>query len=232
MANPYPQDLSAAIYASRNNLSFLDSVGTSQDAFEPAITTMERVAGTFITAIKNNLTTGNYQITGDIANITIDTINDNQLNIVVPIQLLVLNYGIAGVYSNAKAPVSPFSYHMGVRPPLLPFIEWQRFRKLEPRKPEGMSQEKFDSLDEDEKNQMVAYAVKEGIYKEGRKPHDIFTTELDELEKNLVEALGDRAVANVLNQLPVTIGVPAAYNAEGKIPLTGVPIPGLLTSNR
>lgn len=232
MANPYPKDLSAAISASKNNLSFIDSVGTNQDAFEPTITTMERVAGKFITAIKNNLTTGNYQVTGDIANITIDVVSDSELNIVVPIQLLVLNYGIAGVYSNSKAPQSPFSYHMGVRPPLLPFIEWQRFRKLESRKPEGMSQEKFDSLDEDEKDKMVAYAVKEGIYKEGRKPHDIFTTELDEFEQDVINELGDNAVTNILSQLPVTIGVPAAYNAEGRIPLTGEPIPGLLKSNR
>jgi len=233
MANPYPNNLSAALSASRNNnLNFLNNVGTAQAAFEPTITTMERVAGDFITKVKNNLTTGNYQVTGDIANITIDVKNDNELNIVAPIQLLVLNYGISGAFSNAKAPQSPFSYHVGVLPRLLPFIEWQRFRRLTPRKPDGMSQDKFDSLTEDEKDQMVAYAVKQGIYKEGRKPVDVFTTELPDLEQSLIDELLQQSITNVLGQLPLTIGVPPAYDAQGRIPLTGVPIPGLLTSNR
>jgi hypothetical protein len=233
MANPYPQNLSQAVSASRNNnLSFLNNVGTTQAAFEPTITTMERVAGDFITKVKNNLTTGNYQVTGDIANIVVDVIDSETLHIVVPVQLLVLNYGIAGVYSNAKAPQSPFSYHNGVLPPLLPFLEWQRFRQLTPRKPDGMSQDKFDSLTKDEKDQMVAYAVKTGIYKEGRKPVDVFTSELPDLEQELLDELTKHAISNMLGQLPLSIGVPAAYNAQGQIPLTGVPIPGLLTSNR
>ena len=233
MANPYPQNLSQAVSASRNNnLSFLNNVGTAQAAFEPTITTMERVAGDFITKVKNNLTTGNYQVTGDIANINIDVIDNETLNIVVPVQLLVLNYGIAGVYSNAKAPQSPFSYHNGILPPLLPFLEWQRFRRLTPRKPDGMSQTRFDSLTQDEKDNIVAYAVKTGIYKEGRKPVDVFTSELPDLEQSLIDELTKQSINTILGQLPLTIGVPAAYDAQGRIALTGVPIPGLLNSNR
>jgi hypothetical protein len=232
MANPYPKSLSEAIAASRNNIGTVDTVGTSQSEYTPVISTMEKVAGDFIEAIKTNLTTGNYQVTGDIANITIDVVSDTKLNIVVPVQLLVMNYGIAGVYSNAKAPKSPFSYHMGILPPLLPFLEWQKFRKLEYRRPDNMSQEVYDGLTDDEKDNLVAYAIKTSIYKEGRKPIDIFTTELNQLEENLIDALGDQTITNIFLQLPVTIGVPAAYNAEGKIPLTGVPYPGLLQSNR
>jgi len=231
MANPYPKDLGAAIRASRGKLDVLDSLGTSQEEFEAPITTMERVAGSFIVAVKNNLTTGNYQVTGDIANISIEVVNDGELNIVAPIQLLVLNYGISGVYSNAKAPKSTFSYHEGRHIPLLPILGWVKFRGLEFRKPDKMTQITADNMTQEQKDISTAYAIKSSIYKEGRKPVDIFTSELDELEAALVEALGAKAVNNLLSQLPLTIGVPAAYDAEGQIPLTGVPIPGLLNSN-
>lgn len=232
MANPYPKDLGAALKASRGKLNILDGVGTSSEEFESAITTMERVAGNFITNIKNNLTTGNYQVTGDIANITAEVVNDSELNIVAPIQLLVLNYGIAGVYSNAKAPKSTFSYHEGRHIPLLPILGWVKFRGLEFRKPDRMTQITADNMTQEQKDIATAYAIKSSIYKEGRKPVDIFTSELDELEAALIEALGDKAITNVLSQLPLTISVPAAFDAEGQIPLTGVAIPGLLNSNR
>ncbi|MCX2486598.1 hypothetical protein [Pedobacter sp. MR2016-24] len=233
MAAPYPDSLSSALRASRNtSLDFLDNLGTSQDSFEPTITTMERIAGRFIEKVKTNLTTGNYQVTGDIGNLAIEIIDDNKLHIVGSIQLLVLNYGISGAFSNAKAPQSPFSYHKGILPPILPFIAWQQFRQLEYRRPEGMSDETFANMTQDDKDKAVAYAVKNAIYRDGRKPHPIMNIELVELEEELVTELTNQSINNVLSMLPLTIGVPSAYNAEGRIPLTGVPIPGLIQSNR
>lgn len=154
----------------------LDSFGSSKMDFESVLSDVEVVIGEFIKRVKINLDEEDMIVSGKIADIGIEQYG-TELHVTANKWLIYQDAGVNG--SKLKLYNTPYSFK-DKKPPIAPFKDWAIARGLD---------------------ESAAYAIRESVYQKGIAPKKIYSKELQQLEDEIEEAIGEAVVSVIFNSL-------------------------------
>lgn len=179
----------------------LDNFGTDPNNFEMVDPTnlLEAVVGGFVERVHANINAAdNLTVTGKIADIEIKVVND-EVQVHAPSHLIYQSRGVNG--AKKKLYNTPHKYDQ-LRPPVGPIKEWIKEKRIRLINNETYYGEApFKEMTEDEKINAAAYAIREKIYQEGFKGHDLYEKEIPGLVDDLSETIADFAVQQITHHI-------------------------------
>lgn len=169
------KSLNAARKAAK--LERLDTLGADKFDFETSLSVVENVVGDFITRVKINLEQEDMIVSGKISDIQVEP-NGDEIHVTCNKWLLFQDKGVNG--SVRKLYNTPYSFK-DKKPPIQPFIDWVEKRGIT--------------------GEGAAYAIRESVFQNGIPPTNVVSDEIDELEEDLINALGNTVISVIMNTL-------------------------------
>lgn len=194
----------------RAKVELLDSLGSASGQVElQDLTPLEAAAGDFIQRVQDNINREKDMVTtGKIAEMSIQLRGD-EVQIIANPHLIYQSRGVSGTKTKYNTPHS----YKDKKPPVQPFIEWIKNKKIV-FSPKNDNKRKYDDrLSDSDKSKpapfantgeddiiSVAYAVRETVYQHGIKPKDLYEKEIPKLVEGAQELYED-FVLQQINQM-------------------------------
>lgn len=180
------------------------SAGTDKGAFTFNLSIVEEIVAEFIENVKVDINKEkDHLVTGSIQELSIRVNNMNELEILGLEHIIYQSRGVNGTQQNNG---SVHSYS-NLKPPIAPIKQWIKDKKLITRNNGKFFQDPvFDDMDDDQKINMLAGAIRENIYKKGYKGRGYWDKNVDRLKQEL----NNRVASNLGDQIKYRI-----YNKYG-----------------
>ncbi|VTP97611.1 hypothetical protein [Sphingobacterium daejeonense] len=170
--------------ARQQSLDWLDNLGTDRTEFKDPEKGLEGVCADFVDRVVQNITDQDLIATGSIANIELQIVNPNEINIIGEKYINFLDEGVQGSVNAIRAPFSPYKY-TDKMPPVQEFIDWINLKNLKVRNTSynlGSDAGKDEVFSGDEKAiEQMAYAMAKDRFLNGAEPKNIFKKEIPKL---------------------------------------------------
>lgn len=182
--------------------NMVSSAGTDKGAFSFYLNIIEEIVAEFIENVKLDINKEkDHMVTGSIQELSIRVNNMNELEILGLEAVIYQSRGVNGTQQNNG---SVHSYS-NLKPPIAPIKEWIKQKKLITRNNgKFFSDPVFDDMDDDQKINMLAGAIRENIYKKGYKGRGYWDKNVDrlkvELSNRVAQNLGDQIKYRIYNK--------------------------------
>lgn len=182
----------------QGKLEQLNELGADPGDFiqENQMSALEVAVADFIARVKDNIERENLIVTGKIAQIEADIVDESTINILAYDYLLYQDRGVNGAVSPRYN--TPFSYR-DKQPPVDIIKQWIRQKGVVVEVKEGQSDE--------EAINSAAWAMAKKIYREGVEPKNFFTKEIPQLEDDCADLVGDLVVNVIVSSIPDEVNV-------------------------
>lgn len=188
--------------ARQASLDFLDNLGTDKSQFTDPKKGLEGVCADFVDRVVQNITDQDLIATGSIANIELQIVNANEINIIGEKFINFLDLGVQGSVNAIRAPFSPYRY-TDKMPPIQQFIDWINLKNIKVRNTSyNMGEGKDEVFAGDEKAiEKMAYAMGKDRYLNGAEPKNIFKKEIPKLLNDATNQALNITIANIFSNL-------------------------------
>lgn len=173
------------------------------------LTPLEAAAGDFIQRVQDNISREKDMVTsGKIAEMSVQVQGD-EVQITASPHLIYQSRGVSGTKTKYN---TPHSYRDN-KPPVQPFIEWIKNKKIVFSSKNDNMRKYDDRLSDSDKSKpapfsstgeddiiSVAYAIRETVYQYGIKPKDLYEKEIPKLVED-AQALYEDFVLQQINQM-------------------------------
>lgn len=190
--------------ARQQSLDWLDNLGTDRTEFTDPEKGLEGVCADFVDRVVQNITDADLISTGKIANIELQIVNPNEINIIGEKYINFLDLGVQGSVNPSRAPFSPYKY-TDKMPPVQEFIDWINLKNLKVRNTTynlGSEAGKDEVFSGDEKAiEQMAYAMAKDRFLNGAEPKNIFKKEIPKLLNDAQQQAINITISNIFSNL-------------------------------
>lgn len=183
--------------------NMIANAGTSKGAFTFNMNILEEIVAEFIENVKEDINRiEDFLVTGSIQELSIRVNNLNELEVLGLEHIIYQSAGVNG--AKEKNYNTPFSYST-LKPPLSVFKDWVKQRQLITKNNSKFFADKaFDDMDDEDKINQLAGALRETIFQKGYKGHGYWDKNVDRLKQELntriQQNLGDQIKFRIFNQ--------------------------------
>ncbi len=194
----------------QSKLNQLDILGESKENFETGLlSTIENVAGDFIQRVIDNIQQEDMVVSGKIADIRLQSEN-GEVKVYANPWLIYQDKGVNG--SIVKRYNTPFSYKDKM-PPVEIFKDYIKAKNIQLRNNTTYygNASPYANLTDDEQIEKAAWGMAMKVFREGIKPRNVYTKELDQLVQDVNENVGEFVKENISQLLapkqPININI-------------------------